>query len=488
MDWNDWLRVLRWRALEEADASGTLISEDRRHEATARTRGGLTSDDVRTESLTSREAAFLAKRSDWLEREIIGWSGPLVAVMEKLTVPRGRWTWALVGWGIALISGYSLTGLGQDSEFNLLALPLVGVLLWNAVVMALALVMELLPVRTSPKRGGLAEWLANKAVPINRALASSSTETGELPAEKRFALLAGPLGWERLQRRMRAWLHVAAALLAFGSAIALYARGWSKEYRAVWESTLLTEQQTSQFFASLFGPASRVIGVPVPLAQIPRMHRTAGKTASPAPALPWIHLYGGTLLLLVVMPRLGLAALTLLRSRAGLDRRARSLNWKSYLKHTLRAVEGGQETITVLIHAPDSAAASREVWLRGVKQRFGNLAHAEMVHVSPGDEDEFMSSWRPLTSKVVIVFNLATTPEAEVHRRLTSDARQLLLAQQRDAELVVLLDATSIGMRWTREKQVARERLWTDMLQGVADEVLIAACKGPSPALPVTSA
>src|SRR6476661_9456689 len=124
MDWHNWLRILRWRALEEGDADGALLNEDRRREATARTRGGLTSDSVQEAVLTGREETFLAKRTDWLEHELIGWSGSLVRLMERLNVVQGRWSWALVGWAIALTAGYSVSGLGQEAEFNLLALPL----------------------------------------------------------------------------------------------------------------------------------------------------------------------------------------------------------------------------------------------------------------------------------------------------------------------------------------------------------------------------
>ena len=59
---------------------------------------------------------------------------------------------------------------------------------------------------------------------------------------ERFAELAWPLAWRRLQGQARAWLHIGAAAMALGSITALYARGWSREYRAVWESTLLHEE------------------------------------------------------------------------------------------------------------------------------------------------------------------------------------------------------------------------------------------------------
>jgi hypothetical protein len=47
MDWKDWQRVLKWRALEEGDADGVLVSAERRREATAHTRAGLASEEIK---------------------------------------------------------------------------------------------------------------------------------------------------------------------------------------------------------------------------------------------------------------------------------------------------------------------------------------------------------------------------------------------------------------------------------------------------------
>lgn len=475
MDWNDWQSILRWRALEEGDADGAILSEERRREATARTRGGLTSETVNGDPVGEREIAFLHKRSQWLEREVIGWSGSLVRVMERLVTVRGRWSWAIAGWIGALLIGYALSGLGQQSEFNLLALPLVGVLLWNAVIMLLSLIWELWPTPKASRGSSFLEWLSQAVSPAtNERAVDGETLTG-LTVDQRFALLANAPALERLQRRLRAWMHVGAALLALGSIIGLYARGWSQEYRAVWESTLLSEVSARQFFGTLFSPASQVLSLDLPLDALPAMHRTQGAVISSAPALPWLHLYSGTLLLLIIVPRLGLTCLTLWRAHQVLVKRLRSLGWKNYLKRNLRAVEGGQETLTVLIHATDATPMHREVWSRGVRDRFGGMIEPEMIHVPLGDEDDFVASWKPTSSRVVIIFSLATTPESEVQRRFVLDIKQVLLSHQQDAELIILLDATSIGNRWSPDKLASRERLWTEMVQGAADDVIVAA-------------
>lgn len=475
MDWNDWQSILRWRAIEEGDADGALLSEERRREATARTRAGLASDVVAGDSVSARETAFLLRRARWLEGEVIGCNGSLVRLLERLVVVRARGSWVLAGWLLAALVGYLLAGFGQTAEFNLLALPLVGLLAWNLVIVFLSLLMEF-------QKAGPSPWLERLAIRLTpqhqeRFVMDLDPPTG-LTVDQRFATLAQGPAFERWQRRFRAWLHVAAAMLALGSAVGLYARGWSTEYRAVWESTLLSESAARGFFGALFQPASAVLHLPVPLDALPAMHRTLGSAASPAPALPWIHLYAGTLLVLIILPRLVLALFTVWRAHHLLARRMTGLGWQSYLKRTLRAVEGGQATITVLIHATDATPTHREVWTRGVRERFGQMTQPEFITLRLGDEDDFISSWKPAHPQLVLVFNLATTPEAEVQRRLVMDVRNSLTASQRSAELIVLLDATSIGNRWSPEKFSGREKLWTDMLQGLGAEIIIAARRG----------
>lgn len=468
MIWNDWLRVLRWRALEEGDADGTLVNAERRREATAHSRAGLTSEEIKTDTLDDRAQSFLDKRASWLEAEAIGWRGDLIRVLDSLRVPQGRWSWAVVGWIAAGVAGYWMTDLGQEREFNLLALPLVGLLAWNAVVIVLGMLCELLPSHTLAGRGGwLAELLAHGVSSARKAKQPDAVQ-------ERFADLAWPLAWRRLQARMRAWLHIGAAMLALGGAVALYARGWSKEYRAVWESTLLTDEGAKTFFGTLFKPASSAVGMPVPLDKVPEMRRTAEKPVSPAPALPWIHLYAGTLLVLVIMPRLALAGIGVARIHRGMAKRARALSWGPYVRRLLNAVEGGQERVEVLVHGMDPTASQREVWDRGILERFGGMARAEYTRILAGDEDDFASLWQPTGPLLVMLFNMATTPEAEVQRRLVNDIRQRLLTKQPEPEFVILLDGTSLGGRWPEDKIAGRERLWSQMMEGLGAEVIVA--------------
>ncbi len=471
MEWNDWLRMLRWRALEEGDADGALVHAERRRAATAHTRAGLVSDDVKGDGLDSRAESFLNKRADWLEREAVGWRGDLIRRLESLVVPHGRWRWALIGWALVLVAGFWMTDLGQESEFNLLALPLVGLLAWNAVVITHGLVCELLPVSTLAGRGGwLAEMLAHG---FARARQKSGAEEYAAVRE-RFEELAWPLAWRRLHARVRCWLHIAAALLALGGAVALYARGWSKEYHAVWESTLLDEKGAEHFFSLLFKPAASALNTPIPLEQVHGMHRTRGLTEKPAEALTWIHLYAGTLLVLVILPRVLLAGLGAARVNGAIAKRARSLSWGPYVRRLLHSVAGGEDRIEVLVHGMEATPAHREVWDRGVRERFGGMARAEYVRIPAGEEDDFVALWQPKSAQVTLLFNMATTPEAEVQRRLVNDIRQRLLTKHAEPEFVVFLDGTSLSGRWSDDKIEGREKLWSEMLEGLVSEVIVA--------------
>ncbi len=477
MDWNDWQRVLKWRALEEGDADGLLVSAERRREATAHTRAGLGSEEIKGDALDERGEMFLDKRSEWLDREAVGWRGELIRVLELLRVPHGRWSWAVGGWGIAWVAGYGLTDLGQTSEFNLLALPLVGLLAWNAVVIVLGILCEIMPASSMAGRGGwLAEVLAHGVSKFSAASKQTENSLGGA-VRARFEELVWPLAWCRLQMRLRTWLHVAAAMMALGGATALYAHGWSREYRAVWESTLLSENGARAFFETLFKPASVVLRTPVPLDQIASMHRTGGTAEKPAPALPWIHLYAGTLLVLVITPRLLLAGIGAARGGRVISARARGLHWGGYLRGLLRAVEGGDSRVQVLVHAMEATPMHREVWDRGVRGRFGGMARAEYVRIPAGDEDEFAAAWQPVSAQVVVLFNMATTPEAEVQRRLVSDVRQRLLTKHAEPDLIVLLDGTSLAGRWSPEKIAGREQLWSRTVEGLATEVIVAVRK-----------
>ncbi len=477
MNRNEWERCCAWRALDSADADGTFLSPEIAAEATVRCRDGLNSAGVDPHRLTGAVETFIQKRARWLDDTARTDKPPPQQPPLSLRPPGvpGALVWG--GWAGALALGFAMTQLGNERELNLLALPLVGLLLWNAVVMTASLILECLPARdpSGPPRGaGWAEWLARRGARD----AGQNEDAAVTKIRAAFDDLAGGWGLRLLQRRARAWLHLAAAVVALGSMAALFARGWSREYRVVWESTLLDSNGAARFFKTLFAPASALTGTPVPLDEVPAMRRGAGLETRPADALPWLKLYAGTLLLGVAVPRLGLALLALARARQDLRRAVAAQGWPGYALRLLRRVEGGDRPVLVLAPGAVLDERVRRRWEDWLGMVFGGRSAFDMRVVAEGEQDEWTASWEPQDGRVVVVFFLASTPEEEVQRDFLKKLRQRLDAGHFEAEVVVLLDAWGLRARWTEEKRAGREQLWRETVASAAERVLTADEKG----------
>ncbi len=451
MDWETRLQVLRWRAVEEADEQRILLQESQREEATrhAMQSGG----------------EFHASRADWL-RLHAGVPGSRVwEIFEELR-PRSPGVLAATGWCIAFAAGYALTELGHDRMINVIAAPFMGLLLWNIAIIALSLIMEW---RASATHHGLPAWIVNHLLPARRSDDDDVSRAG-----RRFHALASPCLSARAAARARAWLHLGAALFALGTITGMYAKGWSREYRAVWESTLLSREHAERFVSALYKPASVMFGVRVPVEQMATMRIGPGQPdPQPADALPWIHLFAGTLALLVLAPRLALTCLAVWRGDQRVRREWDSMNWPMLEARQRSAVSGTGLEVDVLMHGWRAGEEPRDRWAEALRERFGALALLQYQAV-PDDEESFARDWRTRAAHVVVVFNAAATPEQEVQPVLLRDLRSNLAGQGPAAHLLALLDATTLRDRRSAEAVNQRLDLWRTMLRGAVEDVLVA--------------
>ncbi|MDB6075117.1 MAG: hypothetical protein JWO89_2757 [Verrucomicrobiaceae bacterium] len=448
MQWKDRCRILRWRSVEETDTEATWLSQDLRREATL---------------ATAERKPFLLQRADWLERRYIAPGTALRKLIEGLRVPEVPGYIGTVGWALALATGYLLTELGNEAEINLLAVPLLGILIWNAVVMLTSVVIE-----CKGDEGIVPSWLRWKLAEDNKADAAIEK------LKFHFHERAEPAAMARLKAGARAWLHIGAALLALGSIVGMYAKGWAKEYRAVWESTLLDESSAETFFKVVYGPASSVFKVRIPLEEVKPMHKTSGRDVEPSEALPWIHLYAGTLALLVILPRTLLAGIALWRGRQRTEKHWKTLDWPGYEARLLRAIEGGGEQITVLVHGWRAGEEPRDRWSALIRERVGGQARLEFSTLPTGDEDEFVVSWNPLNATVVVVFNAATTPEVEVQGTLVVELQSRLRKSIAGGRLLAFVDSRSLRERRSGDSLNQRIKLWEDTLRLGTDGVIVA--------------
>ena len=236
----------------------------------------------------------------------------------RLAIAQSGATWWPTVALLVLAAGFCLfgDGLGADRRINLLALPLLGLLAWNGVVYALLLVRLLRPHRQAGlvmpgETARLVPWVARRLQRL-RALASRWLHgPQQAPSPARQAFNSFTADWLVLGRPVLAWrstalLHAGAALLALGALLALYARGLVFDYRAGWDSTFLDAAQVRSLLSLVLGPASALANLPLPDAAALASLRLAGGGGEGA--APWIHRWALTLTLLVVLPRLALAA------------------------------------------------------------------------------------------------------------------------------------------------------------------------------------
>lgn len=425
--WDDLILIFRVRAAEEAGVPEPFWNQDTLRSATR-----LAAD--RTPTPAQEPSALLRTRSLILLETA---SRPLPEAVHLPSIPR----WVCVsGWLGAFVAGWGLTALGQENEINLLALPLLGILLWNLIVMGWSLFSGPGRAKSSPSQHSLGSRLLQRL-----------PHQGAGPVHQRFLDLVRVPWLRRFHFRFRVWLHVGAALLALGSITGMYARSWSKEYRAVWESTLLDNRATQRFLQALFTPASRVFGLPLPLEDIAAMRRGVAHPATrPAPALPWIHLYAATLILFITLPRLLLACVDLRRSRQALKLCLQNDDWKAYTGRLLTFVDGAGASVLILAHGLPVDETASDHWRTIAHSRWPDMGAPSFRHIPTGSESAFAAEWSPPTDKrVLLVFNLASVPEMEVHHWL---ADQLLSQWRRikdHPDFAIALDDTQLRKRWS---------------------------------------
>lgn len=453
MTWSAFLQTVRVRAVEETDAEGTVWDAELRRVATRDAGQGATS----MEAFLDRRATALTSR------------GRYPSLAPLLRWPKMPSWLAVLGWIAAFLIGWALAAVGQESEINLMALPLIGILLWNAVVV----VLSLWPARheVKPEED---DWRENLLKRFGRG--SSPTPPVDQLAGSivvRFRELVRAPALQHFAFRFRAWLHIGAALLALGSISGMYARGWSKEYRAVWESTLLDEAEATQFFSTLFSPASAVTGRTVPLNELTGMRRRSTSAAEkPGDALPWIHLYAATLGLFVLVPRALLTLLDLSRARSVATRTLRAPDWVSYAQRLRSLVEGAGAPAVVLVHGLQPDASSRDRWRHWAYLHWRDVGQLAFDSVPLGAEAEFVNAWLPPASRVMLVFNMATTPEAEVQRALVESlVKKLKTDKAVPVPLLLALDDADLRKRWggfgdLPARLAERAAAWSEAMKG----------------------
>ena len=439
-------RILLVKSVEDHDADGAVLTHAEREAATREAVRAHPATDATTAARDTRTWRVLDRRARELYERLVQ-RHPVVGRTVMLESQASLAS--LLVLCVAFVCGMVLSMLDSRVRIEILAFPLLGVVLWNLAVYAVLMIAAMRrPTRRSTGAGAAAGWVAwplrwgwQRAAALVRQ--ASFYHRPLAAALRRFADDWWPHAQPLVALQGKRVFHLAAAALAFGLVAGLYVRGIALEYRAGWESTFLTADQVRALLHLLYGPAAALTGIVLPAdeASIEALHWRDGSGGGPA--APWIHLSAATALLFVVLPRLLLAAW----SSIGLARASRSLTPPDALLPYARGVLGASDAapaaaivrVTPYAYRPDTASL---VGLNTLLQ----AAHGPGTRldlgdpIAYGDEDALRS--RPVSNGDVeaVLFTLAATPEAENHGAVLVALRDALARARSAARLLVMVD------------------------------------------------
>lgn len=463
--------VMLVRAIETADQQHVVLSEEDRLYA-SRSARELAQWKASETGASPTAADFLQQRAEQILRRISE-RNPSFA-----TLTHPRTLMARLGMLMplmALVFGAVTDHITDPHRVDLLSAPLLLIVLWNLCVYALMLLSAL---RILPHSLPGLQWL-------EPGLATGMSgrprrAPGKMPAVlwssllgffKEWALASRPLNGARLARMV----HLSAALFALGAVLSLYARGILSQYGAGWESTFLDASQVHAILSALFAPARLVFQLPgFSVGEIDALRFMPGAVPPAVQAgARWVHLYAATLLLLVIVPRLLLAAWA--HRRAGrlrrdfpvpleqpyfrrltafLGSRPVLLRVLPYSFNLSEAQDRGLSALATLVLGEQARVMLRPSSSYGEDARIASSAPAAVNDDSPGTGDENVVT--------MVLFSLAATPEPQNHGAFLQQ-----VAQASSQPVIALIDESGyverIGAQAGGTRRIAeRIALWQE--------------------------
>lgn len=378
---------------------------------------------------------------------------------------------------VAFVVGLLADRIGDTHRINVLAPPVLLLLVWNLLVYLVLLLGPLLRLG----RLELPDLLRSAVKAIGAGWHRRGARRGASPSgpwltaiATEWAALAAPLYRARATRL----LHLGAAMFALGVIAGMYLRGLALEYRATWESTFLEPATVHALLSVVLAPGAWLGQLPLPdLARV-----TAIRAPGSEIAASWLHLMALSLLALVVLPRLLLMVFAAWREL----RLSRSLPLSlesAYFRRMLRGFHVAPNHAVVLPYAytPGERAMTG---LQVLLQRL--LGGAVSVHDVPPvaygeDESAGAPDWSSRPGTRVLLFNMAATPERETHGAFA----QTVINQSGTSEpLLVVVDETSFTARTGDDPQrlETRRKAWRELLGTVRVAPAFVNLADPDPA------
>jgi hypothetical protein len=243
--------------------------------------------------------------------------------------------------------------------------------------------------------------------------------------------------------------------------VGLYTRGLAFEYRASWESTFLGAEQVQALLAVTLAPGSWITGIPVPdVAAIEAIRAPASENAA-----TWLHLMAGTVVAVVIVPRLVLALAAGLVERRRRARVAVPLD-EPYFRRLVGGWVGEAARVRVIPYSHTLTAEARTGLDALLARAFGNATVIVDEPVPWGDDDalEWFAEAAGATATAetrIPLFGLAATPEEDAHGAFL---RALARAAPSGAAIV---DESAFLARWPGDeaRRGDRRAAWRELIE-----------------------
>jgi Protein of unknown function (DUF2868) len=369
----------------------------------------------------------------------------------------------------AFAAGLFINGLGTTQRVNLLNFPLLILLLWNMGTYAGTILPPLLgkdltgPLLRHLAKGfaAVTEWLGKGPWP-KMALPGGADREWILQSSERFMNLWWRHWHPVIISRVRHLLHIGAACLALGIILSMYVRGLVLDYQATWESTFLSAAPVHTVLYGLLGPAAWLLGFPFPPAEDLAQLQAPGHGS----AAPWIHMWTLTAFIGIVIPRITLAWLSARFAHKAAQSFTLPLDEPYYLQ--LLSTERGQGIqIAIVPYSYQPSPAALDCLGQCLLDLIGNQATLHWRDPLPYGQTSV--TWLQATASpqtVVLLCNLAQTPEAEVHGELFHMLQASIESSNGQHHLLLVLDQEPYrhlaDQTQMRERQQTWQRLAND--------------------------
>ena len=453
------------QACEEADPDGRFLTRAERERASRSARE--VAPRASPESADTAERVLVA-RADIVATSLESrWPGlRLARSLVLLQVPRV----AIVA--IAIIGGVLYDRLGDTRRINLLAFPLLGLLAWNLAVYAAVGMRRWWPPLSPHHRARALVQAVIAVVARGRWLGDGDATRWLSAAMRGFTRLWVLTASHVTQARGARLLHLAAASFAVGALLGMYVRGLAFEYRAGWESTFLDARAVRGLLRVVLGPAAAFLhtvwpaAVPPPseLFSIANVERLQGP-ATDGEAAVWIHLWAVTIAGVVVVPRLALAWRAGRRERRLAAHLTPPLGDPYYLR-LLAADRGGGTWVDVVPYGYRPSPRAAESVDALLLDLFGSRAQIRRAEPVGYGEPVELAREASGPAAVALLFNLAQSPEPEVHGALIDALRRDV--DRAGTSLLLVLDEEPYRARLgaAAPRVAERRRAWERLAAG----------------------